>query len=513
LSDGENALYFGYNDQSGSTTWFNFELSPGYGEVLSWGQGTWPDPERLQPDQALGLQIAAVKMPFIQPGEYYKTAALVLSFRRGLWHSCAERYRAWCDTWMRFEARPQWLDECDAWWSLQMLTAEDTVYHRFEDIPALARQAREYGVGLLQLIGWNLRGQDRGTPCHAVDPRLGTEEEARAAIDECEAMGVRVNLFSKFIWADTAESWTHNELHGYAVRNPRGEAYVHPGATYETLSSLTQHSSWTWYEMCLNSLQYQEIALREMAIIRALGASATQYDQCQSHFRYYCFDSSHDHRYGESLSRGSIELARRFHEESIRENPEFVLSGENVSDVLGQYYAINYCRIWQRDFVPIFAYTFPEIRSTDCNVGFQERNSMHQCILNGHIINYEIGNLKGHLSDAPQMVAYGGQLLAMRRKLADYLWHGRFRDRLGVELEIIRGIAEQVAWSRFDHAEDNSCCVVLVNYGRKPVEAKVLIDGCGAVCSVYRPGKKAEKRDNTSIALAGESIAVLLQET
>jgi hypothetical protein len=82
----------------------------------------------------------------------------------------------------------------------------------FSDLPKRARQLADYGVTAVQLVGWNQGGQDRGNPMHNPDERLGTWEDLKAAISTIEALGVRVILFNKFVWADVTRKkppiWT-----------------------------------------------------------------------------------------------------------------------------------------------------------------------------------------------------------------------------------------------------------------------------------------------------------------
>jgi sugar phosphate isomerase/epimerase len=101
---------------------------------------------------------------------------------------------------------PEWVHDVHSWQQIQIGSAEDDLRTAFNDLPARARQLADHGVTGLQLVGWNQGGQDRGNPSHDPDERLGTWEDLKAAISAIEALGVRVVLFNKFVWADVTRS-------------------------------------------------------------------------------------------------------------------------------------------------------------------------------------------------------------------------------------------------------------------------------------------------------------------
>ena len=59
----------------------------------------------------------------------------------------------------------------------------------------------------IQVTGWHVGGQDQAYPDHSVDPRLGTFEEFAAAIKATQKLGVKVILFTKYLWADQSMDW------------------------------------------------------------------------------------------------------------------------------------------------------------------------------------------------------------------------------------------------------------------------------------------------------------------
>jgi hypothetical protein len=484
ISNGQDALYVGMHDSSGDATNFVFDLLPHTGQSFGHEQasGMWPDAGRLPAERPLGVQVAVAKLPHVEPGKTYETPELVVAFQKGTWHAGADRYREWTDTWMQIQPRPAAVKDIDSWYTVQLLTQADNLRYRFSDLPDLAREAKEHGVRAMRVIGWNRGGQDSELPDNAIDPRLGTREELIAAIRTCEQMGVRIILFCKFKWADRAGEWTRRELGRFAMKDPFGNPHVNTGWGYDTLAELSGYAHRTFYFMCQNSPQWQDIAVeRWLKDVRDLGSSGIHIDEGKPENR--CYDTSHGHAYGVFSGVGWARLLQRFHESNRRERPDLFVVQELFYDIPVQYHSMFEVRASpvgraNRDdmasLLPINQYTFPEARFVEPIYGLQERVLLNFCILMGSAISYEPLNFKGRLADTPDNVRYGRILLDMRRSLAEYLWHGRFRDTVGVDVRIKEGNPKQVRWSRFEHRETAKPAIVVVNAAKQPARVDVV---------------------------------------
>lgn len=516
LSNDQDALYCGLHDPTGDNTYLVLDLLPHFGQSLRGVglEGTWPDPQFLKPDQPTGVQIAAAKLPYVEPGQSYEMPELVLSFQKGSWHACADRYREWCDTWMRFTPRPAWVKECDSWMTVQLLSQSDRLRYRYSDLPGLAEEAKAAGIRALRVIGWNRGGQDNLLPDHSTDPRLGTRQELVEAIRRCEAIGVRVILFIKFNWADRAEDWTKNELIRYAEKDPFGNPYVNSGWGYDTLAELTGLANRSYYVMCHSAPAWQEIALSEMKKARDLASSGAHIDESIPRGR--CYDRSHGHPYGASNSAGWNILMRRFWEANHAARPEFSIVQEELNDFSAQYHTMAEIRTGQygrENSLPIAMYMFPEVNFVEPIYGLQDRGLVNHCVLARVAVDLEPFNFKGRLTDIPYLTAYAKKVLELRRALADYLWYGKFRDVLDSSVKVEQGDAKLVRWSRFEHRQTGKPAIVLVNHARQAATLTVDARGAGAACTLYRP-EAAPAKNSTwrGVALPPESLAVLVAQ-
>merc|ERR1712196_1520 len=97
---------------------------------------------------------------------------------------------------------PAWQLEPHSWQQIQFNDPEDKEGVNYTEFIEVGKTAARWGVKAIQVTGWNNGGQDQANPLHDTDPRLGTHAQFAAAIKAVQAMGVKVILFTKFLWAD-----------------------------------------------------------------------------------------------------------------------------------------------------------------------------------------------------------------------------------------------------------------------------------------------------------------------
>ena len=226
------------------------------------------------------------------PGETIDLPNIIVEPYLGDWHGGIEIYRRWRATWYQQAASPEWLHEVHSWQQIQIGLTEDDLRTSFNDLPARGRQLADHGVTALQLVGWNQGGQDRGNPSHDPDQRLGTWEDLQAAISEIEALGVRVILFNKFVWADVTRPDYPSFLESAAV-DPYGMPYYHPGYEYQTPVQWMSINNRRFMVACLHDPAWIKLCQREFEKSLSLGASGILYDEAFHHYAAtHCFSDS-----------------------------------------------------------------------------------------------------------------------------------------------------------------------------------------------------------------------------
>ncbi len=515
LANNTQGLYLGMHDKELNIVNFVHELKPGY---LDSKNKRVPSADTIG-GKPIGYVVSAVRLPFIEPGKTIKLAPIVINLFKGTWHNGVEQYKKWRKTWFFSKPEPEWLKEIDCWFTLQMNTPEGDCRYRYTDLVEIAGEARDKGVGAIQLIGWARDGQDGAEPYQDIDPRLGTREELKEAIRKAESMGVRILLMCKFKWADISIPEFKEELLSCTLRDMYGNYVQFEGYAYETMTQqLTGGSRRTGAGLCHLSEEYRKIALREFKKILELGSSGILYDELASNM-LLCFDTSHDHKWGESNFKGSLMLAKEFYETALDTRKDFLLAGEGPNDHLSQYYLVSYVRTWngewgglnEENYIAAWKYLNPQMRFATCITGWDDREMINQCLVNGYIINYEPYNFKGKLSDFPDTVAYGMKAQRLRRRLWDYIWDGIFKDTIGVELSY-DGKNSACLYSVFENRKNNKRAVVIANQDHEnDLDVRLLLDNGIHNFDMYDIENDSVKICSGSLTVKRRSLKVLVE--
>lgn len=451
-------LYVGVKDHSGELVAWHNELRPGYDSAI--------DSRVPQQDEIAGkpvhIRFAPVHMCYIEPGEDRDLTPVALEAFAGSWQKGVDIYKRWRDTWTTEAASPEWARDVHSWLQIHINSPEDELRMRFTELPKVAAECAAYGIKAIQLVGWNDGGQDQGNPSHSFDPRLGTFEELKTAIADCQALGVKVILFAKFTWADRATEWFRKELVDCAVKDPYGDYYMHGGYEYQTPAQLLDINVKRLVPMCFRSQRYLAVARGEFQKLVDLGCDGMLFDECLHHSpALLCFDPAHGHRRAWPVYQGDREFIFMLGKTpGLR--PDFMMAGEACYDWEMEAYSMSYFRSWSKTHVPLSRYMRPRANFMTAITGFDDRNMVNQCLMYRYVMSYEPYNFKGWPHDFPDTVAYGAKMDGLRREHRKYLWDGLFRDTCGAEVSKLNGSAHR-PYARFE-AEDGTSALVILNY-------------------------------------------------
>lgn len=469
LRSEKQGLYAGVQDRSGELVAWHCELRPGYGSAID---SRVPEQEEIA-GKPVHICFAPVHMCYVRPGTKAALTPIALEAYTGSWQRGVDIYKKWTAVWLRQAAVPQWVSEPHSWLQLHINSPEDELRMHFTELPEVAEECAHYGVKAIQLVGWNEGGQDQGNPSHTPDPRLGTFEELKEAIAACQALGVKIILFSKFTWADRAERWFQKELIDYAVKNPYGDYYQHGGYKYQTPAQLLGINTKNLIPMCFGSEKYRELCRNEFKKLLELGCDGMLFDECQHHSpALLCFDTSHGHKYGWPVYQNDRRLIRYLRETNGMRD-DFFIAGEACYDWEFEEYGLGYFRSRSKTHIPLARYMRPGGQFMTAVSGFCDRNMINQCLMNRYIISYEPYNFKGWLHDFPDTVAYGNKMDALRTKYRKYFWDAEFMGTREGMVMTAEG-QEYPTYSLF-RAVDGSPASVVCNY--EDAEAQIFIGG------------------------------------
>jgi hypothetical protein len=498
-------LYAGYHDSDVETlARFQFELEPGYADSLD---SAVEDSMLKKGFNRICLQI--IQFPYTTPGQRRKSPPIVLRPYQGTWHKGADIYREWRKTWFTAPVSPAWVEDVHSWQQIQINSSEDRLLFTYPQLVEYGKDCARHGVKAIQLTGWNNGGQDRGNPSHDTDPRLGTADDLRHAIEACRQMGVEVILFNKYTWADSTTERYRSELYRYAARDPYGDPYTFGGYDYDTPAQLSQINTRHLIPMCTACPTWREIAFKEFHKNVDLKAGGILQDEEGWHGPggHYCFASDHGHPVPTLIFSGDRPLVEGFRQQIDPEH--FLMSGESPWDLMHRYYRLGYARIESNPHIPLPRYIDPHLPLMIAATGWNDRQMINRALLYRYVISYEPYNFKGRLDDFPLTIAYGKKVDALRRTYKAYLWAGDFTDTVGASVTV--GGKPHSLYSVFIKKETGQRALAIAN----PSNAEAIL--CEAKLpnarrlSVVTPEAPEPKEATAQLRIPAESAAIVIE--
>jgi hypothetical protein len=511
LGNDIESLYTGYLDtEDDRLVDFCFELKPGYENSENTDYGTVPKTDSIA-GKPVHIEFSCIHFTYLNSKETGSLKPVVLKPFIGDWQKGADIYKAWRKTWAKNLPSPEWATKVHSWQQFHINSSEDYPRCTYKDLIIYAKECAKHGVQAIQLTGWNLGGQDRGNPSHDIDPRLGTWDDLKNAIDECRKIGVHIILFAKFNWADESQPWFKDELIKYAQKDPYGNYYKLGGYQYQSAAGLAGIPTRRFIPMCHLNADWRKIADSEFNKIIDLGADGMLNDECQHHGDcYYCFDPSHGHHVPAFIYAGDILLEEGFRKIAAQKNPDFLFAGEAIRDGQFRTYNLSYTRI-SKDHVPMQRYITPYAQMMIAVIGYNDRHPINQALLYRYIISYEPRNFKGHLDEFPLTMQYGEKVDALRKRYTDFLWDGEFLGTVGASVKVNNDM--KIYYSVFLNHKTNNRAIVVVNPSYdQPVTVQASLNNSKNEFAMVSPEIQEPKESNGRISIPALSSVVFMEK-
>jgi hypothetical protein len=501
-------LYVGCHDSTNKEMLgFTYELKPGFDSEHHLSVLTNPKAST----EPARVEMNAWHFTFVNPGETHTTSDVLVSSYVGGWQHGADIYKEWRKTWYRTPNKVQWLHEVHTWQQIQINSAEDNLLFKYTDLVSYAKECARHGVKAIQLTGWNDGGQDRNNPSHDTDPRLGTWQELKDAIAECEKLGVHIILFTKFTWADRATEWFRKELINYAVKDVYGDYHVYAGYQYHSPAQLYDIGTRRLIPMCMLSAQWRKVADTEFEKVLALGAPGMLYDESQHHGgARYCFDKTHGHHVPAHVFKGDSDLAKGFRAITDREKPDFLFAGEACYDLEYPDYDLSYYRLWGKEHIAGQRYVDSDKVIMIAVTGFDDRVYPNAALRYKYIISLEPYNFKGRIEEAPLTLAYVEKIDNLRRRHKEFLWDGEFRDVL--EATVKQAGEAYKEYSVFRSKTGKRAVVICNNDEKKNLELEVTLDGSNRPLVSATPETPEPEPCQGKVAIPPRSAVVVMEQ-
>lgn len=453
------------------------------------------------------LEFSTCHFVFAHPHSTKELAPIVLRTYDGDWHAGVDVYNQWRATWFQQPHLPVWVKNVHSWLQLQVNGAEQDYSIPYRNLKPYIDQCAANNVEAIQLVGWNIGGQDGGDPCLDTDPNLGSWQDLHDAIAYAKTKGVKMILFGKLYWADLTTKWYKDELYKYACTDPYGIEYQTGGYSYTTPTQLAGINNRRRAIMDVQSQAFRDIGTKEFEKVIALGAPGWLFDEVCHHGPVeYNFSPDHGYAPPRFIYGGDLPYARQFREAADKVDPDFIFAGEGPQDWLMQYYPVSYFRIGGGSR-PVARYIDSNSPLIVAVTGIDDREKLNLILMGRYIISYEPYNFKGHVTDFPLTLAYGKKIDALRRKYVQWIWDAEFRDTLGAE---VSGDGP-VRYSVFGREKDKRAVVIVNPHSSKAVTAKVKLPNPRRLVVATPEHPEAQPASDT-VRVPARSAAVLMEQ-
>jgi len=444
---------------------------------------------------------------YAHPHTTAKLVPVVMRGYKGDWHAGVDCYKDWRKTWFKEPHLPAWAKEVHSWTMLRMNTTEQNYDVSYTNFVQYGREWAACGVRAVQVVGWNIGGQDGGDPSQDTDPGLGTWQEFHDAIAQVQDMGVKVILFAKLNWADLTTSWYSNKLYKYECTGQNGKREEQGGYAYVTPTQLAGIGLHRRAVMDFLDPEYRDLAVGEFNKILALGSEGWLWDEvCHHASALYSWAPNHGYEPPGYVYGGDLPISAQLRAAADKVSPDFLFSGEGPQDWLMQYFPVSETGVTA---VPFCQY----LDTTNCLMlagvsGFDDREQLNMILLRHCVIQYEPFLYKGHITDYPMTLAYGQKIDALRRKYKAYLWDGEFRDTLGAD---VSGTGGSFRYSVFVAANTKRAVVVANPEFDKPIAAVVKLPHARKLV-VATPEEPDAKPTKGTVQIPARSAAVIMEQ-
>jgi len=386
------------------------------------------------------LSFAWVYYPFTLPGRAWSSPRVGIGVHQGDWHATADRYRAWADSWWKAPATPERLKASIGFQNIQVHRADGLGLYRYEDIPRLAGAGLKYGVDDLCL--WTL--SHFGLYCRPEawegsdlleerDPDY-SPEGLRSALTEAKELGVNVSALVNFrliqryseVYRKFGRENVMRNYFGAPVLNEYSDcSATHAGPRVHYLA---RHSS----ILCQKTEWFKKRSRDLVRKLMNLGYTSVFIDQASDNHSL-CFAAGHGHDSPDDVS--GYEACSEAAEIFKAGDPDAYTIGESLDVFFSQIMDVNWCWAWNHDYMKpeVMRYAFPECLL--CYVVDHQPQVLNKFFALGFLMAFTSGGLEKTLDDYPEFGRRVAQLRALRLKCADYICHGRFRDKTGMEAE------------------------------------------------------------------------------
>lgn len=421
--------------------------------------------------------------PFAKTGETMDTAEVVISLVEGDWRYGSDEYSAWArETFFKPCEKPQWVHNMTGWQRVILRHQYGEVFWKYEDLPRLYKEGKEYGIDTLLVFGWWKGRFDNGYPVYEPDDALGGAEGLKKAIAEIQSIGGRVILYTNGILMDMVTDFYKDIGHRICTKDIDGNPFIDHYQFSNKGTVLRNFGYKSFVKACMSCTEWGDRLLHNGKVKLSFGTDGIFYDQIGGHHNWLCFDESHPHgnRYDEEpkYRRETFKRMRTLL------SGDKALGTETTVDLFASYIDYHHgCDagnfITPTAFPQMFVRTFPEIIMTDRWIHDERRstgNTKFDSNFKAHLNNafvmgyrFDVSIYRGRvigIAGVPEFANHVKMLLETKEKYHDFFYAGKY------VLDDLPKLPDGVAFSEFVH--DGKKLYVFANMKDKAVSFEAL---------------------------------------
>ena len=415
-------LYLGYHDPIFRySTWHTYLMPNITGENDAWFA------EEKAGGQPVGILFSHVRYPFIKAGETLESGEFIIRVHHGDWHDGSQFYRKWFLSHFPFDKTDSWLRKESSWFTSIIYQPEDRIVTDFKGYNQWTRDAKEYGIGCYELIGWNSGGLERNYPLYIPEEKIGGNIEFKKLLSSINERGDHSLVFINYNILDKSTDWYKQELYKYMAQDEFGNQGIWMGWGESTL--LARRSLNVRYHVRSSvTPRIEEILEGYFLPLVKDGASGFQIDKV-------CVGSSLDFnplntlKPDVALCEGLVQAIDRLYKKCQAINPDFRIASESGLDRLLPYFDIGY-RNTAGYGISALHYVFPEWTSCQHISGPRNFKGVNGAVLTGSVIVVEPDSYQGSLKQPiyNDLANYIKEVERIRKILADDIFLGGYCD-------------------------------------------------------------------------------------
>lgn len=380
----------------------------------------------------------------VAPGGCWESAPFILAVHDGDWHWGAEQYRRWIMDHISLPEIPPDLAMESAVCPRYDFKQNQTVHHRYAEIPEMYEQARAEGITHFFISGWNRQGFDTDYPEFVPDMELGSSWDLARGCEYVRDHGGFSTFYINVRLFDLQSDFFPTLGRRWAIRNHDGDMF------HET------YGPRTFAVICPDCDEWRKWVVDSAGwMVKAFGARGIYLDQLGSAEPFPCYEPGHAHS-GQSpvhhgqYNHGYLEMIREVRDRIRALDPSSFLMIENCGDIYSQctYANLTWNGAFYDEFFNMYKYTFPE--SIQVNMVNPRRiadsaeraawfyKDVARAFVLGSVFWAELGDR--FCEEDGRLLDHFRAALRLRTQAAPYIAQGVYQDDLGVAFATDEGL-------------------------------------------------------------------------